>query len=186
MKNLIAVTSKVFATAIATLLISSQMVPVSAQNATASAQTDTEEGRARLYDPYPPGILPADLGSEVIRVEREVNSIFKEAIGQWHALPPPNTQGNPPTLQGSGYQAVEVLGKLLNFDQNMSPLKNEACGFCHMPYAGFSGPIPSVNLTMVAYPGSARYRANKRTAQRYPYSPDSAHSAANLVVCICT
>jgi cytochrome c peroxidase len=39
-----------------------------------------------------------------------------------------------------------------------------------MPYVGFSGPIPSVNLTMVAYPGSYRYRAAKRTAQRYTYS----------------
>jgi cytochrome c peroxidase len=39
-----------------------------------------------------------------------------------------------------------------------------------MPYAAFSGPIPSVNLTMVAYPGSYRDRAAKRTAQRYPYS----------------
>jgi len=40
-----------------------------------------------------------------------------------------------------------------------------------MPYAGFSGPIPSVNLTMIAYPGSARFRAGKRTPQRYTYSP---------------
>jgi len=39
-----------------------------------------------------------------------------------------------------------------------------------MPYAAFSGPIPSVNLTMVAYPGSFPYRAGKRTAQRYTYS----------------
>jgi cytochrome c peroxidase len=171
MKNPVLVL-KVFATAIATLLLSSPMMLASAQNEAASAQTGTEEWRHALYDPYPPGILPADLSSETARVEREVNFIFKEAIGQWHALPPPNEQGNPPTLQGSGYQTVEVLGKLLNFDQNMSPNKNEACGFCHMPYAGFSGPIPSVNLTMVAYPGSARNRANKRTAQRYPYAPD--------------
>src|SRR5206468_10758582 len=49
--------------------------------------------------------------------------------------------------------------------------RNEACGSCHMPYAAFSGPIPSVNLTMIAYPGSAHYRAGKRTAQRYTYSP---------------
>jgi cytochrome c peroxidase len=40
-----------------------------------------------------------------------------------------------------------------------------------MPYAGFSGPIPSVNLTMIAYPGTVRFRAGKRTAQRYTYSP---------------
>jgi len=60
----------------------------------------------------------------------------------------------------------------MNFDQNISVFKNEACASCHMPYAGFSGPIPSVNLTMIAYPGSFRIRAGKRTAQRYTYSPD--------------
>jgi len=54
----------------------------------------------------------------------------------------------------------------------MSPFRNEACGFCHMPYTGFSGPIPSVNLTMIAYPGTLRHRAGKRTAQRYTYSAD--------------
>jgi cytochrome c peroxidase len=40
-----------------------------------------------------------------------------------------------------------------------------------MPYAGFAGPIPSVNLTMIAYPGTAHFRAGKRTAQRHPYAP---------------
>src|SRR5256886_391035 len=59
----------------------------------------------------------------------------------------------------------------MNFDENMPPFKNRACGFCHMPYAAFSGPIPSVNLTMIAYPGSEEFRAGKRTAQRYTYSP---------------
>jgi cytochrome c peroxidase len=126
---------------------------------------------APIYDPYPPGILPDDLVSEIARVRREVNGIFEEALGEWRALPPPTLTGQPPTLQGTGYQAVQILGKLLNFDENMSPFRNEACGFCHMPYAGFSGPIPSVNLTMIAYPGSAEFRAGKRTAQRYTYSP---------------
>jgi hypothetical protein len=46
-----------------------------------------------------------------------------------------------------------------------------ACAFGHMPYVGFSGPIPSVNLTMVAYPGSVHFRAGKRTAQRNTYAP---------------
>jgi cytochrome c peroxidase len=171
MKNLEAVL-KVFATAIAALLLSSPMMLVSAQDEAASAAAGTGEWRPVLYDPYPPGILPSDLSSETARVQREVNFIEKEAIGEWRELPPPNIVSNPPTLQGSGYHAVQVLGKLLNFDQNISPFKNEACGFCHMPYAGFSGPIPSVNLTMIAYPGSARDRANKRTAQRYTYSPN--------------
>jgi cytochrome c peroxidase len=116
------------------------------------------------------------LDSEISRVRREVQFIFGEAIGEWQALTPPvrsNTQGtgNPPTLQGAGYQAVQILGKLLNYDENMSPFRDEACAFCHMPYAAFSGPIPSVNLTMVAYPGTFHYRAGKRSAQRYTYSP---------------
>jgi cytochrome c peroxidase len=123
------------------------------------------------YNPYPPGILPPDLDSEIARVSREVNLIFQQALAEWQALPPPTLTGQPPTLQGSGYQMVTTLGKLLNFDENMSPFRNQACASCHMPYAGFSGPIPSVNLTMIAYPGSFHFRAGKRTAQRYTYSP---------------
>ena len=124
-----------------------------------------------VYNPYPPGILPDDLESEIARVRREVRGLFDEAFGEFRALQPPTLTGQPPTLQGTGYQAVQILGKILNFDENMSPFRNRACGFCHMPYAGFSGPIPSVNLTMIAYPGSEEFRAGKRTAQRYTYSP---------------
>ena len=124
------------------------------------------------YNPYPPGILPPDLDSEIARVQREVQFIFNEGLKEWRALPPPIVAGNPPTLQGSGYEAVEILGKLLNFDSNMSPFRNAACGFCHTPYAAFSGPIPSVNLTMIAYPGTFHFRAGKRTAQRYTFSPN--------------
>jgi cytochrome c peroxidase len=124
------------------------------------------------YNPYPPGILPSDLDAEIARVQREVQFIFNEALNEWRQLPHPTLAGNPPTLQGGGYEALEILGKLLNFDSNMSAFRNEACGFCHMPYVAFSGPIPSVNLTMIAYPGTLHYRAGKRTAQRYTYSPD--------------
>jgi len=123
------------------------------------------------YNPYPLGILPDDLESEIARVRREVNRIFREALAAARAIDPPTLTGQPPTLQGTGYQAVQMLGKIMNFDENMSPFRNRACGFCHMPYAGFSGPIPSVNLTMIAYPGSEQFRAGKRTAQRYTYSP---------------
>jgi cytochrome c peroxidase len=125
-----------------------------------------------VYNPYPPGILPAHLNSEIARVQREIKGLEAEALTKAQALPPPTFTSNPPIIHGSGYQAVETLGKLLNFDLNMSPFRNEACGFCHMPYAAFSGPIPSVNLTMIAYPGTFHFRAGKRTAQRYPYSPD--------------
>jgi cytochrome c peroxidase len=124
-----------------------------------------------IYNPYPFGILPSDLVSEIARVRGEVALIEAEAIAEWQALTPPVLTGQPPTLQGTGQRANVLLGKLMNFDENMSPFHNRACGFCHMPYAGFGGPIPSVNLTMVAYPGSMEFRAGKRTAQRYTYAP---------------
>lgn len=82
------------------------------------------------YDPYPPGILPNDLNSEITRVQCEVQNIEKESLAEWRALPPPTKAGNPPTLQGR-HKAIEILGKLLNFDENTSPFRNEACAFCH-------------------------------------------------------
>jgi cytochrome c peroxidase len=136
----------------------------------AAPPATTEQVVPPLYNPYPPGILPVDLVSEIARVRREINGIFVEALQEWLALPPPTVTGQPPTLQGTGYQAVQILGKLLNFDENMSPFRNRACSSCHMPYAAFSGPIPSVNLTMIGYPGSEEFRAGKRQAQRYTYS----------------
>ena len=122
-----------------------------------------------IYNPYPPGILPADIDAEIARVLREVDFIEAEALAQWQATPPPILTGNPPILQNTGTASVEVLGKLMNYDKPMSPFNNVACASCHMPYAAYSGPIPSVNLTMIAYPGSAHFRAGKRTAQRYTY-----------------
>jgi cytochrome c peroxidase len=123
-----------------------------------------------IYNPYPTGILPSDITTELARVEREVDFIEQEAITQWKALPPPTLTGNPPILQDTGVASVEILGKLMNFDKTISPFNNVACASCHMPYVGYSGPIPSVNLTMIAYPGSVHFRAGKRTAQRYTYS----------------
>jgi cytochrome c peroxidase len=135
------------------------------------AQNEDGQRPPPIYNPYPPGILPADLDPEIRRVRREVRVIFNQALAEWRALPPPNLTGQPPKLQGSGYNMVQTLGKLMNFDEKISVFKDQACASCHMPYAGFSGPIPSVNLTMIAYPGSFHYRAGKRTAQRYTYSP---------------
>src|SRR5712692_1046212 len=126
---------------------------------------------APVYNPYPPGILPSDLNSELARVLAEVDFIENRAIARWQALTPPTLTGQPPILQNTGTEAVETLGELMNYDKNISPGRNSACASCHMPYVAFSGPIPSVNLTMIAYPGTEHFRAGKRTAQRYPYAP---------------
>jgi cytochrome c peroxidase len=130
------------------------------------------------YNPYPalpgfnpPSILPPDLQPEIYRVRAEVQTIFGRYFQEWQNLTPtPAYMGNPPILVPNGYDAQRILGGLLNYDETISPFNNTACAFCHMPYVAFSGPIQSVNLTMIAYPGSYRYRAAKRTAQRYTYS----------------
>jgi cytochrome c peroxidase len=158
--------SAVSASIAATLSISSRLLR--AQNQEALPQ---QAVTPTTYNPYPPGILPSNLDSEITRVQQEIRGIFNQYVTAWHALPPLTAVGQPPTFQGTGYEAVRILGGLLNYDLNMSPFKNVACASCHMPYAGFSGPIPSVNLTMVAYPGTVHFRAGKRTAQRYTYSP---------------
>ena len=132
---------------------------------------DASATSAPIYNPYPPGILPSDLDPEIERVRRELRVLEGRALDRWHALTPPTLTGQPPTLQNTGTEAVETLGELMNYDQNISPYKNQACSFCHMPYAAFSGPIPSVNLTMIAYPGTAHFRAGKRTSPRYTYAP---------------
>ena len=172
--------------AIATLLISSQTVLVSAKNGTAPAQGGQKDDHGQkgdnghkgdhdtpppVYNPYPPGILPPDLNSEIARVLREVDFIESEALAQLRALPPPTLTNQPPLLAHTGQRLNVLVGKALNFDRNISPFKDRACAFCHMPYVAFGPPIPSVNLTMIAYPGSVNFRAGKRNPQRYTYAP---------------
>jgi cytochrome c peroxidase len=135
------------------------------------AQSRGSSEAAPIYNPYPSGILPADADAELARVLREADVVEGRALARWHSLQPPVLAGQPPVLADTGTEATETLGELMLFDRNMSPNRNEACASCHMPYAGFSGPIPSVNLTMIAYPGTVRFRAGKRTAQRHPYAP---------------
>jgi cytochrome c peroxidase len=123
-----------------------------------------------VYNPYPPGILPSNINAELARVSAEVDFIEARAFARWKALPPPTVTNQPPILANTGTEATEILGELMNYDRNISPKRDIACASCHMPYVAFSGPIPSVNLTMIAYPGTEHFRAGKRTAQRYPYA----------------
>jgi len=137
----------------------------------ARSQRQNNDPSDTAYNPYPPGILPSNLDTEMARVLHEIDVIEGRALTRWRALPSPVLAGRPPVLQNTGTELIETLGELMLFDKNISPRKNETCASCHMPYAGFSGPIPSVNLTMIAYPGTAHFRAGKRTAQRHPYAP---------------
>src|ERR1700752_5300892 len=74
-----------------------------------------------IYNPYPPGILPADLSTELTRVETEVHSLEGRAMARVAAVGPLTPTGNPPIFKGNGTEAIEALGEAMNYDTNISP-----------------------------------------------------------------
>jgi cytochrome c peroxidase len=107
----------------------------------------------------PAGRVPATFDQDVARVVAEVDRIEADTLRQM----------NRTTLDRQGQ--IRTLGKLLLFDKNLSVNQNEACSFCHTPATGFTGPIQSLNLTTVSYPGSVRTRFSNRKPQSYMYAP---------------
>lgn len=103
-------------------------------------------------------LSPTILG-EIARVEGEIDQI--EAANLKRLVAPPDNQ----------VQQIELLGKLLLFDKELSVNRNEACAFCHMPESGFTGPISEINRTTGAYPGSVRTRFSERKPQTHTYAP---------------
>jgi cytochrome c peroxidase len=106
----------------------------------------------------PAPFSPATL-HEMARVEAEIDAIESEALKR--VTTPPDNQ----------VQQIELLGKLLLFDKELSVNRNEACAFCHMPETGFTGPISELNRTTGAYPGSVRTRFSERKPQTHTYAP---------------
>jgi cytochrome c peroxidase len=96
---------------------------------------------------------------EIAQVEAEIDRIEAESLNRLVA--PPDNQ----------VQQVELLGKLMLYDKELSVNRNEACAFCHMPETGFSGPISELNRTTGSYPGSVRTRFSERKPQTHTYAP---------------
>jgi cytochrome c peroxidase len=103
--------------------------------------------------------LPLALEREVDRVVAEIDRTEAEAL----------VRASSGSLDPA--QRAILLGKLLVFDNQLSVSRNEACAFCHMPEAGFTGPISALNATTVAYPGSVRTRFSQRKPQTLSYAP---------------
>ena len=107
------------------------------------------------------GQMPPDFDKEVARVVADLDRIEADTLRQMDQT----------TLDRQGQ--VRTLGKLLLFDKHLSVNQNEACSFCHTPETGFTGPIQSLNLSTVSYPGSVRTRFSNRKPQSYMYAPFS-------------
>jgi cytochrome c peroxidase len=96
---------------------------------------------------------------EIAKVEAEIGATEAQAIERLAA--PPDNQ----------IQQIELLGKLMLYDKDLSVNRNEACAFCHMPETGFTGPVSELNRTTGAYPGSVRTRFSDRKPQSHAYAP---------------
>jgi len=102
--------------------------------------------------------ISSKIDVEIARVAAEIDGI--EAAALERLTYPPNNQ----------VQAIELLGKLLLFDSQLSVNRNEACAFCHMPETGFTGPVSELNRTFGSYPGSVRARFSNRKPQTHAYA----------------
>src|ERR1700688_436211 len=95
----------------------------------------------------------------IARVEAEIDRIEADALGRLRSVP------------DNQVQQIELLGKLMLFDKELSVNRNEACAFCHTPSTGFTGPVSELNRTTGSYPGSVRTRFSERKPQTHSYAP---------------
>src|SRR5437763_5973179 len=105
-----------------------------------------------------PALSPQAL-REIAQVEAEIDRIEAQTAERLAA--PPDNQ----------IQQIELLGKLMLYDKQLSVHRNEACAFCHMPETGFTGPVSELNRTTGSYPGSVRTRFSDRKPQSHAYAP---------------
>ena len=120
-----------------------------------------DASRAHAAATMPQGVtghMPLGFDQDVARVVAEIDEIEADTLRKM----------NQTTLDPQGQ--IHTLGKLLLFDKHLSVNQNEACSFCHTPETGFTGPIQSLNLSTVSYPGSVRTRFSQRKPQSYMYA----------------
>lgn len=113
---------------------------------------------ARLFSAVTPSSISPAAQLEILEVQREIDATESFALTQMR------------TSKLDAYQRIVLLGKLIYFDKNLSVGRNETCSFCHMPSTGFTGPVSTLNLTTVAYPGSVRTRFGNRKPMSHTYA----------------
>jgi cytochrome c peroxidase len=96
---------------------------------------------------------------EIAEVEAEIDRTEAAMLERLAALP------------DNQVQQIELLGKLMLYDKELSVNRNEACVFCHTPETGFTGPVSELNRTTGSYPGSVRTRFSNRKPQSHAYAP---------------
>jgi cytochrome c peroxidase len=79
----------------------------------------------------------------------------------------------PGAISAQGLGKVEMLGKRLFFDRQLSINGNQSCAACHAADVGTTGPISAVNATGGVYEGSVPGRFGDRKPPASAYAGDS-------------
>src|SRR6202166_604418 len=119
----------------------------------------TLSGAVLLHGEETVSPLSAAALREIAEVESEIDRIEAATLERF-ATPPENQ-----------VQQIELLGKAMLYDKQLSVNRNEACAFCHTPETGFTGPVSELNRTTGSYPGSVRTRFSERKPQTHSYAP---------------
>ena len=67
---------------------------------------------------------------------------------------------------------MEMLGKHLFFDENLSTPPGQSCAACHGPEVGFTGPMSEINAHGAAYEGAVTGRFGNRKPPAAAYAGD--------------
>lgn len=76
-------------------------------------------------------------------------------------------------LAAPSLTTIELLGKFLFFDQNLSKNGNQSCATCHDPSVGYTGPDSAINTHGAVYPGSDPALFGNRKPPAAAYAGDS-------------
>jgi len=68
---------------------------------------------------------------------------------------------------------MEMLGKHLFFDENLSTPPGQSCATCHAPETGFTGPDSDINAHEAVYPGAVFTRSGNRKPPTAAYGGES-------------
>src|SRR6266436_4424991 len=90
------VTSAVCLATLLAFLLSSSSTGATGKGKGKGPEPEGSEPTPTAYNPYPAGILPADVDSEVMRVQHEIQGIEDATLIQAKALPTPSFTTNPP------------------------------------------------------------------------------------------
>lgn len=125
------------------------------------ASLNTSTGKAGCLTPAPSTgtVLSPQALKEIAGIEADIDHTEAATVQRLMETP------------GNRAERIRLLGKALLYDKQLSVNRNEACAFCHMPEAGFTGPSSELNRTTGAYPGSVRARFGSRKPQSHSYAP---------------